>query len=131
MAKSVHLNLLVFFLATGWPCVSHSSNVESLCKEIGNTLGSVSVNDCLRQGLKNSEAYSHKQRPLAYKIYPPLKGRQPLGRILLMGGIHGDEYSAVSILFKWMDKLNRYHSGLFHWHVVHILGFSQKSHFCA
>jgi protein MpaA len=35
-----------------------------------------------------------------------------------MGGIHGDEYSATSVTFKWMNKLNQYHSGLFHWKVI-------------
>ena len=43
--------------------------------------------------------------------------RVPRGRVLLVGGIHGDEYSSVTIVFKWMAILNRYHSGLFHWRI--------------
>ena len=43
---------------------------------------------------------------------------RPLGRILVIGGIHGDEYSSVSVVFKWMDILNIHHSGLFHWHFI-------------
>lgn len=95
--------------------------VDKLCKEIGNKLGSVSQQDCLTQGLIDSGTQTTYKRPLAYKIYPPLKDKKPLGKVLLMGGIHGDEYSAISILFKWMGKLNQYHSGLFHWQVVPLM----------
>lgn len=41
--------------------------------------------------------------------------------MLLFGGIHGDEYSSVTIVFKWLSILDRYHSGLFHWRVVPLL----------
>lgn len=67
--------------------------------------------------------------PLAYKEYPPLATRELLGKVLLMGGIYDDEYSAISIMFKWMDKLNRCHSGLSHWQVIPCLnpdGLLQK-----
>jgi hypothetical protein len=50
-----------------------------------------------------------------------LPARDPLGRVLLLGGIHGDEYSSVSVVFKWLEKLDRNHSGLFHWRVVPLL----------
>jgi hypothetical protein len=92
--------------------------ITELCREIGNKLGSVSEKNCLEQQLTHNKGFSVEGRPLAYKEYPPLESRKPLGKVLLMGGIHGDEYSAISIMFKWMDKLNKYHSGLFHWTVI-------------
>lgn len=98
-----------------------AKDIENLCEQIGNKLGSVSTKDCHRQELTFDGTLSHHQRPLAYKIYPPVKGVTPQGKVLFMGGIHGDEYSAVSIMFKWMDKLNQHHSGLFHWKVIPLL----------
>jgi hypothetical protein len=95
--------------------------VNRLCSEIGGKLGSVNSQDCRKQILIKGDGISARGRPLAYKIYPPLASRKPLGKVLLMGGIHGDEYAAISILFKWMEKLNQYHSGLFHWEVVPLL----------
>jgi len=92
-------------------------------------LGSVTVDSCHQQKLISNGAYSTKRRPLAYKVYPPLKTKTPLGRVLLMGGIHGDEYSAISIMFKWMDKLNKFHSGLFHWQVIPLLNPDGLLHF--
>jgi hypothetical protein len=108
---------------------SANDAISMLCKEIGSKLGSVSISDCKRQQLINSQQYTTKGRPFAYKIYPPLAAKRPLGRVLLMGGIHGDEYSAVSIMFKWLDKLNQHHSGLFHWQVIPLLNPDGLLHF--
>jgi len=88
-----------------------------LCQEIGNKLGSVSVEDCLNQNLTHS-AYTMARRSLAFKDYLPKQGRKSLGRVLVIGGIHGDEYSSVSVIIKWMQILDENHSGLFHWRFV-------------
>ena len=92
--------------------------VADECKRIGAKLGSVSYQECLGLNLSASGGLSVKGTPLLFKEYPPLKDRKPLGRVLLIGGIHGDEYSSVSIVFKWLRTLDQYHSGLFHWHVM-------------
>jgi protein MpaA len=107
----------------------NTNSINNLCRDIGNKLGSVSESNCIAQALTHNNGRSTEGRPLAYKEYPPLASREPLGKVLLMGGIHGDEYSATSIMFKWMDKLNKHHSGLFHWTVVPCLnpdGLLQK-----
>jgi len=91
------------------------------CGKIGRKLGSVSVNGCKQEKLTLSGAESVRGQPILLKEYPPMARRTPQARVLLIGGIHGDEYSAVSIIFKWMRTLDRYHSGLFHWHVVPLL----------
>nr|CRH07680.1 putative Protein mpaA. Peptidase M14, carboxypeptidase A [Candidatus Magnetococcus massalia] len=93
-------------------------SVKEACQRIGTKLGSVSIRDCLKQKLRHTGSYSVNGTPILMKEYPPLKNRRPRGRILVIGGIHGDEYSSVSIAFRWLEKLNRHHSGLFHWHVA-------------
>lgn len=95
--------------------------VKKECSRIGNKLGSVNIQDCLKIDMAASEGRSVKDAAILLKEYPPLERRAPLGRVLLIGGIHGDEYSSVSIVFKWMKTLDAYHSGLFHWHVVPLL----------
>lgn len=110
--------LLTFFLFVNYPS-SASSAVHQACSNISNKLASVTLNECLQQKLTASGFYSHQQQPLLIKEYPPLlHKRTPQARILLLGGIHGDEYSSVTIVFKWMQILNQYHSGLFHWKVT-------------
>jgi len=96
--------------------------VSAECKRIGKKLSSVSVRGCLSHNLQDSGARSVKGQPILIKEYPPLpKQRQPIGRVLLIGGTHGDEYAAVSIVFKWMQTLDKFHSGMFHWHVTPLL----------
>lgn len=93
-------------------------SIEDLCREIGNKLGSVDKADCDRQELQATEGTSVEGRTLAIRDYLPIENRAPLGRVLVIGGIHGDEFSSVSVVFKWMDILDEHHSGLFHWRFV-------------
>ncbi|MCS3903649.1 hypothetical protein J2T55_001678 [Methylohalomonas lacus] len=93
-------------------------SAAKLCTRIGNKLGSVSVRECQRQNMAASGGVSVNGLPILIKTYPPLEQRRPLGRVLLVGGIHGDEYSSVSVVFKWMNILNKHHSGLFHWRIA-------------
>lgn len=102
----------------GLPEPEFDSAILELCQEVGNKLGSVSIEDCLKQQLRPSGGLSVLGRPIPIREYPELPTRQSLGRVLLIGGIHGDEYSSVSIVFKWMKILNVHHSGLFHWQFV-------------
>jgi len=95
--------------------------VDTECRRIGGKLGSVSYQDCKEVSLRWTGSKSVKQAPILFKEYPPLPSRAPLGRVLLFGGIHGDEYSSVSIVFKWLKTLDQHHSGLFHWRIVPLL----------
>ena len=95
--------------------------IEQECQRIGNKLGSVRSQDCLSIGFIASNGRSVKNAPILLKEYPPLKTRSAKGKVLLIGGIHGDEYSSVSIVFKWMRILNDHHSGLFHWQIIPLL----------
>ena len=117
--------ILYIFLSCLFPLTLAYAETPALkqeCQRIGHKLGSVRVHDCLQQNFTLSGGYSVHGQPLMLKEYPPLlQRRKPLGRVLLIGGTHGDEYAAVSIVFRWMAILNRYHSGMFHWHVVPLL----------
>lgn len=87
------------------------------CRRISDKLASVSFEECMDRELEASGGVSVSGTPILIKQYPPLPNRQARGRVLLIGGIHGDEYSSVTIVFKWMSILDRFHSGLFHWQI--------------
>ena len=95
--------------------------VTSACQQIAAKLASVSLHECGRDGLGPSGARSVNGFPILVEEYPPLPARRPLGRVLVVGGIHGDELSSVSVVFKWMSILGRYHSGLFHWRIAPLM----------
>ena len=52
---------------------------------------------------------------MVVKDFLPDEGSQRSTRIFIMGGIHGDEYSSISIMFKWMAMLNHSSNRDFHW----------------
>lgn len=88
--------------------------VDRLCEQIGNKLGSVSVEDCMQQHFVFGGGFSVNQRPLVIKDYQPADADG--FRVLIMGGIHGDEYSSISILFKWLARFSPDGvEGAFHW----------------
>lgn len=93
-------------------------SVESACKTISNRLASVDIEHCTKAKLQKNNCSSVKGFPLLVSEFPPLENRKPQGRILVIGGIHADELTSVSIVFRWIEKLNKYHSGLFHWHMI-------------
>lgn len=94
--------------------------IDRLCQRIDRKLSSVSGQECVDAGLQLSGAYSNEVKPLAFRDFGPAS-EEPRARVLLVGGIHGDEYSSVSVVFKWLQRLARNDHGLFHWRVVPVL----------
>lgn len=94
--------------------------VATLCAQIDEKLTSVSFEDCMALGLKPSGAVSNKNKTIAMRDYAPANG-SPTARVLLVGGIHGDEYSSVTAVFRWQSRLAADEGGGFHWRVVPLL----------
>ncbi len=114
----------LLLLALPWcfaPAAGAEDGVRETCQKIGRKLSSVSAQECLERGLSLSADRSVNGVPLLVKEYRPGAGQRPQARIMLIGGTHGDEYSSVSVVFKWMKILDAHHSGLFHWQVIPLL----------
>jgi len=84
--------------------VSHAASdtvsqaVQDECQRVGHKLGSVSVTRCLHSQLQDTGARSVNGQAILLKEYPPmLERRKPIGRVLLIGGTHGDEYAYKNI----------------------------------
>lgn len=94
---------------------------QRACQKISQKLASVSFSECDTLNLQPTGHQSVNGFPILLREFAPLKGKIPKGRILLIGGTHGDELASISIVFKWMKVLEKHHSGLFHWHVVPLM----------
>lgn len=94
---------------------------DQACKKISSKLASVSLRECRRLNLTLSGASSANGFPMLIKEFPPLGTRIPKGRVLIIGGTHGDELTSISVVFKWMATLTKHHSGLFHWRINPLL----------
>lgn len=91
---------------------------ESACQQISTRLASVSYRGCSSAKLNANGCKSVSGFPILMSEFEPIEGRTPQGKILVIGGTHGDELTSVSVVFRWIHKLNQFHSGLFHWHIA-------------
>lgn len=92
------------------------TETQNICAKIGRKLSSVSVNECNALSFDLPRFYSVGGLAILEKHFPATRADAP--RILFIGGIHGDEYSSVSVTFKWLNTLNKHHSGAYDWHFL-------------
>ena len=122
MLIRLYSTLLLILAAAGAgadPQGDATGRIRNLCERIGAKLDSVTVEDCLSDGLVDSGASSRNQTVLAYRDIAPSGPAE--ARVLLVGGIHGDEFSSVSIVFKWLELLRHNADPRFEWRVVPLL----------
>ena len=94
-------------------------SLEQTCAAIGGRLRSVGKDRCLKSGVELSGGTSIKGMPLLYRDFLPTKrSSDPAHRVLMIGGIHGDELVSVSISFQWMLRLAADREQPFHWRVL-------------
>lgn len=131
LPKYFTLLLLLLFQCS----ISAKSNEDTLklqeyCKNIASKLASVNYKECLSHKFEISDGHSAKGAPILTKKFESDTYGSKHKRILLIGGIHGDEYSSVSVVFKWITLLDQYYTGSYHWHIVPLLnpdGLLQES----
>ena len=95
-----------------------AATLERACQLLGGRLQSVGAQACLDAKLRTSNITSVRGQPLLYRDFPARSQRGTPYRVLLMGGIHGDELSAVSIVFQWMKQIDAERFQPFQWRVM-------------
>lgn len=80
-------------------------SVAQLCKDWANKLRTVEYQPCLDFELLANDHLSVEQRPLVHREFLPPQDLRPGARVLAIGGVHGDEYSAMSISYLWMKSM--------------------------
>ncbi len=115
--------LAAILLLPALALASPGQDADDPCVAISDKLASVSYALCDSLGLSpaGEDAVSVNGFPILLREFPPLPGREPRGRVLVVGGTHGDELSSISVVFKWMKTLQKHHSGLFHWRIAPLL----------
>lgn len=97
-----------------------AEELDSFCQRIDVKLSSVSHAECLSIGLLYDGASSNKATPLLFKDFGAVDD-ESAARVLLIGGVHGDEYSSVSIVFKWLAMLEEDLGEHFKWRIIPVL----------
>jgi hypothetical protein len=94
------------------------------CKRLVVRLPGVSNAMCQQSDLLPTGVNSLQGFPLLARQIPAAKkGKrsQPPLRVLLMGGIHGDELTSVSIVFRWLQWMPTAAAQQFEWSVVPVV----------
>jgi hypothetical protein len=97
---------------------ANSELIKDACRQISKRLASVKYSACEAAQLQLTGYSSVNGFPILMREFAPVQERKPQGRILIVGGTHGDELTSVSVTLRWIEKLSLHHRGLFHWHLV-------------
>ncbi|MBI3902091.1 MAG: murein peptide amidase A, partial [Nitrosomonadales bacterium] len=97
--------------------------VPDWCQQLSSRLPGVSTATCLNSGLLPTGVKSRKGFPILARDIGPAAGKsgQPALRILLIGGIHGDELTAAAIVFQWMQLAQTPPAQEFHWKIAPVV----------
>jgi hypothetical protein len=92
------------------------------CAKLTPRLPGISNNLCQDSKLMPTGVSSLRGFPLLARQIPVARksGKAPL-RVLLMGGIHGDELTSSSIVFRWMQRMNTPEAQQFEWSVMPVV----------
>ncbi|MDR0529106.1 MAG: murein peptide amidase A [Zoogloeaceae bacterium] len=100
---------------------------EDWCAQLGKRLASVREKTCRTYAFSPAARRSVKGRPLMMFETAPAKPQTQLSatetpsaapRVLLIGGIHGDELTSISIVFRWMEWLSEPPARALHWRIA-------------
>ncbi len=95
-----------------------SKAINDWCKQITPRLPKVSLNECRFSNLIPSGGKSIKGLPLMNRDIAADPRAKQVTRVLLIGGIHGDEKTATAVVFKWLASMQKSGVREFQWKVA-------------
>lgn len=111
-------------ISPGWANTSASvplASIHQACARIEARLASVLPEHCAIPALRSSDVSSVNGWPLLYADFPDTQAsgdHRAAARVLLFGGIHGDELSSVSVVFQFMAELDQRGDRHKYWRVI-------------
>src|SRR3954465_16079136 len=102
------------------PTAAAAADLQGWCKDVTRVIPQIKLDTCVSAELK-PWARSVNGRHIMLREFTPPHG--PLARVLVIGGIHGDELTSVSIVFRWMELLNQPagEAARYRWRVIPVL----------
>jgi hypothetical protein len=91
------------------------TDLTAWCRAIVAVHSAAREERCLRSGLQAGDGRSVRGTPLWVTDVPPQPGAGEALRVLVLGAMHGDELSSVSVVFDWLDRARSGASPRVHW----------------
>lgn len=98
-----------------------SVSVTDWCTPLSARLPKISRNDCQNSALTPTGTLSFNGFPILEKDFSSDPRAKQAPRILLLGGIHGDEQTASAVVFKWLAMMDKTGVQEFVWKVAPIV----------
>jgi murein peptide amidase A len=98
------------------------------CAALSGRLQALPLRQCLQTGLQAGLGRSVRGVPLWSRDIVPTAGSARL-RVLVLGGIHGDELASVNLVFDWLERVVAAPTDAIHWRMVPLVnpdGLLQK-----
>jgi hypothetical protein len=92
-------------------------SVGSVCRSLARVVRNFDVQQCLDAGLSPADLTSVRGHALVYRDFQPPGPATPK-RVLLLGGIHGDELSSIAVVFQWVELLKADRFQRYEWRVL-------------
>ena len=94
--------------------------LHTWCNDVTLAIPQIKLKPCVSADLKPVGVKSVKGRQIMLREFKPVQ--KPAARVLVVGGIHGDELTSASIVFRWLDLLQQPgDADQYHWRVVPVL----------
>jgi protein MpaA len=97
-----------------------AADPQAWCREVTRAIPRTKLDTCVSADLK-PWAKSVAGRDIMLREFAPVQ--TPVARVLVIGGIHGDELTSVSIVFRWMELLKQPsgEAARYRWRVIPVL----------
>lgn len=98
-----------------------AGDLAAWCRGVVARIPTTRLPECQASGLQRGDARSVRGVPLwTLDLPPPTATVRPVSsapplRVLVLGGIHGDEAAAVSLVFDWMERARSATPPRVHW----------------
>jgi murein tripeptide amidase MpaA len=102
--------------------------IDAWCIQVAALLKRTTLNRCSNDVLTVNDIRSVKKRVIPYADFTEQEHYSSL-RVLVLGGIHGDEWTTVSLVLNWIAGLESYRPEGVDWRLIPLInpdGFFQR-----
>src|SRR5687768_18415256 len=95
-------------------------DLHSWCRDVTRAIPQIKVKTCVAAGLKPWAKSVNGRHIMLHEFTP---AQRSIARVLVVGGIHGDELTSVSIVFRWIELLKQPpgEAARYQWRVIPVL----------
>ena len=116
-----HPSLISLMALLLLPAAALAGPIDTWCEHLSKRLNSVSVDSCRTRNFVAARDVTPKGNLLVFRDITTANSgeRAPsVRRILVVGGIHGDELTSISTVFRWLDWIREPDAAIHHWRMI-------------